>query len=141
VRPDGGSGVMQCCLWWVGSRPTQAEALRALEAMEHGNGDARGVPSEGVNQGRWLCWESVAGELCAAHLPALERKARSNAPLIPLHSLTLLPGEHVVQVGALSHMADTCRLFLRRFTHMTPVLLSSYRGSLFVSRMVLLQKK
>lgn len=80
--------------------------MRALEAMEHG--DAQEPPPEGADQGRWLCWEHVGGELCAGHLPALGRKGRNSTPLAPLHSLALLPGEHVIQV--LHHTSQISRL-------------------------------
>lgn len=69
--------------------------MRAMLAAEEGEAAAED-PRAG--QGRWLCWESVTSELSMGHLPSPTGKKGRGAPLQPLHVLSLLPGEHVLQV-------------------------------------------
>ncbi len=52
---------------------------------------------DAASEGRWLAWATAGNELCLAHLPAPQRKGRGG-PIAALHSLSLLPGEHVTQV-------------------------------------------
>ncbi len=69
--------------------------MRVMVAAEEGEAAAED-PRAG--QGRWLCWESVTSELSMGHLPPPTGKKGRGAPLQPLHVLSLLPGEHVLQV-------------------------------------------
>ena len=82
-------------LWWRCLRPSPEEAMRAMLAAENGEAAAED-PRAG--QGRWLCWESVTGELSMGHLPPPAGKKGRGAPMQPLHALSLLPGEHILQV-------------------------------------------
>ena len=50
-----------------------------------------------ATEGRWLAWATASSELCLAHLLAPQRKGRGGT-IAALHSLSLLPGEHVIQV-------------------------------------------
>ena len=103
-RGDGAAAYVCLCV----GRPTQEEALQALEAMEHGGGEAATLSQNSTAEhGRWVCWETAGGELCAGHLPPpTGHKSRSGISISPHNTLTLLPGEHVVQATS-SHVL-TC---------------------------------
>ena len=66
-------------------------ATDGLEALEDPQAAAA------ATEGRWLAWVTASNELCLSHLPVPTRKGRGST-VAALHTLSLLPGEHVVQV-------------------------------------------
>ena len=66
-------------------------ATDGLEALEDPQAAAA------ATEGRWLVWVTASNELCLSHLPAPTRKGRGGT-IAALHTLSLLPGEHIVQV-------------------------------------------
>lgn len=71
---------------------TDRLATDGLEALEDPEA------ADAAQEGRWLAWVTASNELCLSHLPAPTRKGRGGS-MAALHTLSLLPGEHIVQVG------------------------------------------
>ena len=69
-------------------------AANGLELLEDPDAAAA------ANEGRWLAWVTASNELCLSHLPVPTRKGRGGT-VTALHTLSLLPGEHIVQVKTL----------------------------------------
>lgn len=73
-------------------------ATDGLEALE--DPEAAAAASEG----RWLAWVTASNELCLSHLRVPSKKGRGGS-MTALHTLSLLPGEHVVQVPIRHYMS------------------------------------